>query len=193
MQEVPKFVFGDRNARRVVRILVGEVHDLQEPGISKLLYCARELDDAEIICRLQEKVDAQSRNFGLNVDSNFGKVSSLLKGLRAFFDFLVGIWRPRLLGDERNERAEIAMWICDQRDGAHILTFIGSLGSARGKLCECRRGTEQANAEDGQAHRKYPTRSEQRMFCQSLRERQRERQLKPGCCHAAGLMPLNGA
>src|ERR1051326_2152888 len=61
------------------------------------------------------------------------------------------------------------MGICDQRDGAHILTFISGLGSAWGKLCECLRGTEQANAEERQAHRKYPIRSEQRMFLPVLK------------------------
>src|SRR5579859_6827826 len=49
VQEIPKSVLRDGDARGVVGILVGKIGNLQQSRIGETLYCSWEIDNTEII------------------------------------------------------------------------------------------------------------------------------------------------
>ena len=131
------------SARRIVRIFIGKISDLQQPDIRKTLDGSGELDDAEIVSRLEQKVDAEPRNIGYHLDPNVGKVACLLEGVGALMNLFCRVWGVCGLGYQLVQWGQITMRVRNQGNGADVLTFVGHLGGLRSKLRqECRRADQ---------------------------------------------------
>ena len=85
--------------------------------------------DADIESRFQQEADSQSRHFRFNADVNVAEVARIFQRLRGAFNCNLGIRSSRLLCHHRQERREVAMGICNQRDSADFFALICGLRS----------------------------------------------------------------
>src|SRR5579872_2113194 len=129
-----------RHPRRIVRILVRKVRYLKQASIGKLLHRPRKVDHSQVIRWLQQKTDPQAGNIRNNLYLDLGKLARLLEGLLALLNLLLRIWLVFVLRYQLEKGREIAMWICDQRNSADVLPFIGGLRRLPRKLRPCARG-----------------------------------------------------
>src|SRR5579872_2115003 len=138
LKEFLQGVLRQSDASLVVRIFIRQIHDLQKTSVGKKFSGSRKIYNAQVICGLQQEIQAQTGKIWNDVYLYFGKLPRTFECGDAGFHLVLRIRLPYLLHHEGSKWLHVAMWISDEIDCGHILSVVNQLGTLHGELRPCR-------------------------------------------------------